>query len=566
MSHVVVVGSGIAGLTAALRADTEHDVTIVTKDALGDGNTARAQGGIAGVLSDDDAVDAHIADTIAAGAGLCNEDAVRILCSEGPDRIRDLAAAGVDFDRDDTGYAKGLEAAHSYPRIVHAGGDATGRAIARTLSQRVRERRIPVLDSTLLVDLVTDDGTVVGVDLLSPAGPTRLRADTVIIATGGCGQLYARTTNPLGATGDGVAAALRAGARITDAEFYQFHPTALAGSGFLLSEAVRGAGAVLLDSEGRRFMLDVDPRAELAPRSVVALALARTMAAQGSRPVLLDATGVPDLTTRFPTITAAVQQSGFDWTREPVPVTPAAHYWMGGIATDAEGRTNVAGLVVVGEAAHTGVHGGNRLASNSLLEGAVFAERAAAALSQNDARQHPVLSSSASRAVETAVAHTDLTHGACTGTGCGTSAEGALAAGTDRSAGSDTRANTSTRGVADEDAHSSAGTGSIRIPAVDRHDLQQLAWASLGLERSAASLTATLERLEAWDATSVQGPLTRTGIETGNLLLIAHVIARQALARTESRGAHARLDFPEADPAQARSTTVDALTQEALAC
>ncbi|MCW4458058.1 L-aspartate oxidase [Microbacterium sp. MPKO10] len=568
MSHVIVVGSGIAGLTAALRADAEHDVTIVTKDALGDGNTARAQGGIAGVLFDDDAVDAHIADTIAAGAGLCNEDAVRILCSEGPERIRDLAAAGVDFDRDDTGYAKGLEAAHSYPRIVHAGGDATGRAIAQTLSQRVRDRRIPILDSTLLVDLVIEDGAVVGVDLLSPAGPTRLRADTVIIATGGCGQLYARTTNPLGATGDGVAAALRAGARITDAEFYQFHPTALAGSGFLISEAVRGAGAVLLDSEGRRFMLDVDPRAELAPRSVVALALARTMAAQGSRPVLLDATGVPNLTTRFPTITAAVRQSGFDWTREPVPVTPAAHYWMGGIATDAEGRTNVDGLVVVGEAAHTGVHGGNRLASNSLLEGAVFAERAAAALSQSDARQHPVFSSSASQAVETAATDTDYARGACTGTGCGTGAESAPGTGTDGivGAGSDTRANTTTSRDAGEDAHSSAHIGSIRIPTVDRHDLQQLAWDSLGLERSAESLTAALDRLEAWESTPDQGPLTRTGIETGNLLLIAQVIARQALARTESRGAHARLDFPNTDPAQAHSTTVDALTQEALAC
>ncbi|PFG31698.1 L-aspartate oxidase [Paramicrobacterium agarici] len=502
MSHVIVVGSGIAGLTVALRASAEHDVTIVTKDALGDGNTARAQGGIAGVLCDDDSVDAHINDTVRAGAGLCDEDAVRVLCSEGPERIRGLAAAGVDFDTDGTGFAQGLEAAHSYPRVVHAGGDATGRAIARTLAQRVRERRIPVLENSLLIDLVVRDDAVVGTDVLTPTGPIRMLAETTVIATGGSGQLYERTTNPRGATGDGVAAALRAGARIADAEFYQFHPTALAGSGFLISEAVRGAGAVLRDNTGRRFMLDVDPRAELAPRSTVALALARTMAAQDGAPVLLDATGVPRLAERFPTLTAAVAQAGLDWTSEPVPVTPAAHYWMGGIEVDLEGRTTVEGLVAVGEAAHTGVHGANRLASNSLLEGAVFAERAAAAVPRGNKRQHPPLSPAVTEIV---------------------------------------------------------------APALDRSDLQRLAWSALGLERCESSLNDAICRLNAWDAEASLTPITREGLENRNLLLVARVIARQALARRETRGAHARLDYPDADPEQARSVTT-ALAQEALAC
>lgn len=504
VSHVIIVGSGIAGLTAALRAANEHDVTIITKDALGDGNTAQAQGGIAGVLFGDDSIEAHVADTLAAGAGLCDEDAVRILCAEGPQRIRDLAAAGVDFDSEAGSYAKGLEAAHSYPRIVHAGGDATGRAIARTLAQRVRERRIPVLENSLLIDLVTENDTVIGVDVLTPRGPIRMLAETTMIATGGCGQLYARTTNPTGATGDGVAAALRAGAQVADAEFYQFHPTALADSGFLVSEAVRGAGAVLLDETGHRLMLEIDPRAELAPRNVVALALARTMAAQNDRPVFLDATRVPKLTERFPTITAAVMHTGIDWTRDPVPVTPAAHYWMGGIATDQVGRTSIDGLAAIGEAASTGVHGGNRLASNSLLEGAVFAERAAAALPRDAGHMHPFLSPI-------------------------------------------------------DDDH-------VTAPTLDRGELQRLAWSALGLERSERQLTSALARIDQWDSAATPIPLSRAALENRNLLLIARVVARQARARRESRGAHTRIDYPKADPAQAHSALATAPAQEALVC
>ncbi|WP_166984177.1 L-aspartate oxidase [Paramicrobacterium fandaimingii] len=503
MSRVIIVGSGIAGLTAALRSADEHDVTIITKDALGDGNTARAQGGIAGVLFDDDSIESHIADTLAVGAGLCDEDAVRVLCTEGPQRIRDLSAAGVDFDSEAGSYAKGREAAHSYPRVVHAGGDATGRAIARTLAQRVRERRILVLENTVLIDLVTELDSVIGVDVLTPHGPIRMLADTTIIATGGSGQLYARTTNPAAATGDGVAAALRAGADIADAEFYQFHPTALVDSGFLVSEAVRGAGAVLLDDNGRRFMLDIDPRGELAPRNVVALALARTMSAQNGRPVMLDATGVPRLRERFPTITAAVMHTGVDWTHEPVAVTPAAHYWMGGIATDQIGRTSIDGLVAIGEAARTGVHGGNRLASNSLLEGAVFAQRAAAALSRGSDLGHP----------------------------------------------SDSPI----------DTH-------LTAPTVDRGELQRLAWSALGVERSEQQLTSAIEHFDEWDSASAPTPASRTAIENRNLLLIARVIARQALARRESRGAHTRIDYPRADPTQAHSARATAPAAEALVC
>lgn len=503
MARVVVVGSGIAGLTTALHAAKRHDVTVVTKAALSSGSTVHAQGGIAGVMFDDDSIADHVADTIAAGAGLCDIDAVRVLCAEGPERIRELARLGVNFDSDGASFAKGLEAAHSYPRVVHAGGDATGLAIETALTSRVRESGIRTIENAMLVDLVTSRGAVIGAELLCEGQPMVVNADALVLATGGAGQLYAHTTNPDVATGDGAAAALRAGALIADAEFYQFHPTVLGGdTPFLVSEAVRGEGAVLVDAAGQRFLADIDKRGELAPRNVVALGIARRMAAQGGLPVFLDATRVGGLAARFPTIDAAVRASGYDWTREPIPVTPAAHYWMGGIVTDVDGRTAVEGLFAVGEVARTGVHGANRLASNSLLEGAVFGARAAAAIPDAPARP----------------------------------------------------------GDADDGP-------SLRIPSAPRPALQELMWSAAGLERTGDALDAALSRLDNWDAEShAAAQPTRTELENRNLLLLARIVSRQAAARTESRGAHVRTDFPHTDPATAHPVPTGLPRLETVTC
>ncbi|MBQ9918399.1 MAG: FAD-dependent oxidoreductase, partial [Microbacterium sp.] len=323
MTDVIVVGSGIAGLTAALHAAEKGcRVTVVTKGALADTNTRWAQGGVAAVTAPDDTVDSHIADTLTAGVGLNDPAAVRTLVTEGPDRIAELVHRGVAFDRAADGdFARGLEAAHARPRVLHAGGDATGAAIQAALGAAVRAASgVDVLEHTMLRELVIEGGRIVGIDVETGGTTRRLRGDAVILATGGAGQLYSHTTNPVSATGDGIAAALRAGAAVADLEFVQFHPTALAvGDAFLVSEAVRGDGATLIDDAGRRFAFDAHPDGELAPRDVVARANARAMAAQGGRPVRLDATalGAERLARRFPTIDAAVRARGLDWSREP---------------------------------------------------------------------------------------------------------------------------------------------------------------------------------------------------------------------------------------------------------
>ncbi|MEI5583227.1 MULTISPECIES: L-aspartate oxidase [unclassified Agromyces] len=515
MTRVVVVGSGIAGLWTAIRAaEAGCDVTVVTKAALGEGATAWAQGGIAAAVFAGDAPGRHAADTIAAGAGLADPHAVRVLTEEGAARIRDLIRFGVAFDRDESGLARGLEAAHSRARILHAGGDATGAAIQAALVETIRRRGVRVLEQTTLVDLVAEAGSVVGIRVIwagpGHGTPTDLRADAVVLATGGVGCLYRHTTNPDVATGDGVAAAARAGAELRDLEFVQFHPTALAVPGTpLVSEAVRGEGAVIRDAAGRRFLLDVDPRAELAPRDVVARAVWRRMAEQDGEPVVLDASnlGAERLAARFPGIDAACRRAGFDWSREPVPVVPAAHYAMGGIATDLDGRTSLPGLWAVGEAARTGVHGANRLASNSLLEGAVFAERAARDLAASGAagadRPWP---GDAGRPVV-----------------------GPLGRRGAAPAGAAPRSS--------EVAH--VRPGRVGAGVVDRGELQQLMWDHVGLERDADGLAAASARLDGWRAPEV---VDRRTAEDRNLLELARLTVASALARTTSVGAHTRRD------------------------
>jgi len=503
---IIVVGSGVAGMTAALDAVGSHDVTLLTKADLAQSNTRYAQGGVAVVIDDmadpgaphlGDTVESHVADTLVAGAGLSDEDTVRLLCADGPAAMDAMIARGVPFDRHDGELSHGLEAAHSHARVLHAGGDATGAGIAYALIDRLRESAVTIREQTTVVDLLAEDGTVVGVRLL---GGEELRADAVILATGGAGQLFPYTTNPEVATADGLGMALRAGAVAADLEFYQFHPTSLDAPGnFLVSEAVRGEGAVLIDADGKRFMLDVHPDAELAPRDVVARGIAQQMKVNG--PVYLDAThlGSEFLAKRFPNIDAACRAQGYDWGVVPIPVAPAAHYYMGGIRTDEWGRTSVPGLYAVGEAACNGLHGANRLASNSLLEGAVYGARVIEGITS----PQPV---TAFDDEWLAPLELDLTD--------------------------------------DPDA-----------PDVSRADLQQLMWDAAGLARNGADLQQAVAELRRWKSPAVTDA---KAAEDANLLVVARAVVASALARQESRGGHYRTDFPETDPAQARHSSIAA--------
>ncbi|BDZ38880.1 L-aspartate oxidase [Microbacterium suwonense] len=493
--HVLVVGAGIAGLTAALRADAlGHDVELLVKGHLGDGCTVRAQGGIAGEYGPGDSPALHALDTMHAGNGHGDPVAIAALVDGAAAAIDALVDAGVRFDRAaDGSIARGLEAAHSLPRIAHAGGDATGKAISDALIARLRSSTVQVSEGVFAADLLVEEGRVCGIRTLDG---TEHRADAVVLATGGAGRLFPHTTNPPETTGDGIAMALRAGAAVADLEFMQFHPTVLAvGAPFLISEAVRGAGAVLRDADGRRFMLVEHPDAELAPRDVVARAVARRADEQGS-PVLLDATslGAADLARRFPTIDAELRRRGIEWAQTPVPITPAAHYLMGGVVTDIDGRTSLPGLWAVGETARSGVHGANRLASNSLLEGVVFGARVADALASSAFVSLELLGS---------------------GPKC-----------------SNLR-----------DMNAEGG--------FSRDALQRVMWEQVGLRRTDAGLASAVATLDSWRAPQPRTPQPRTPQprtpaeqEDANLLIVAHAMASAALARTDSLGAHFRVAAP----------------------
>jgi L-aspartate oxidase len=484
-TRFLVIGSGVAGLHTAWRAASSGDVTVLTKRSLFDSATAYAQGGIAAALGAGDSPELHRQDTLAAGAALCDADAVEVLVEEGPARVLELVSAGADFDRDVSGKLElGREAAHSRRRIVHAHGDQTGAEVARTLIERVRENSaIHVSEKTRVLDLIIENGNCVGVRATVAGRPTEFVADATVLATGGCGQVYRYTTNPAVATGDGYAIAHRAGARLADMEFVQFHPTALDTPETplsLISEAVRGEGAILVNDRGDRFMLKRHKLGELAPRDIVARAIFREQ--RSGRRVFLDARSLGrSFEERFPGIFALCKARGIDPVTDLIPVTPAAHYMMGGIMTDLRGRASIPRLYACGEVARTGVHGANRLASNSLLEGLVFAERVA-----RDVVQIEPLASDPVPSVWDVAALVD-------------------------------------RGAAQ----------------VAADDVRRVMWEYAGINRTAEGLRECLELLD-----GIAQRLPAGATEEANMIDTSRLIAEAALMRQESRGGHYRRDFP----------------------
>ncbi len=502
----LVIGSGIAGLAASFAASKRGPVVLTAKTDLMESNTTYAQGGIAAALADDDTVELHVKDTLEAGGGLCDEEAVRLLVAEGRERCRELIKLGVNFDKHDGKIAFTREGAHSRRRILHADGDATGRAITSTMIEAAkRHPDIHLLENHYAIDLLHHDGVCHGALFQDTqyGRYIRVEAETTVLATGGVGQVFRETTNPPCATGDGYALAFRAGAKLADMEFVQFHPTTLYLAGaprFLISEAVRGEGAYLVNQAGERFMPRYSEKAELSPRDVVSQSIFKELKATGDTCVYLDLRHLdPDLVTRrFPTIGHVCADYGIDIRKDLIPVRPAVHYMMGGVATDHQAATSVKNLYAAGEVAFTGVHGANRLASNSLLEGLVFGHRSGAA---NPEKPGPFPLERLTKRLTAHGARLDV---------------GDLSA-----------------------------------------SLKSLTWRNLGVYRNAIRLTETVETLKAWSRYVLAEQFhMRPGFEVQNMLTTAQAIAVSALARTESRGAHQRSDYPDQDPTWARHSSV----------
>jgi len=502
MNHYdyIIVGSGIAGLYIALLAIERGSVLILTKGSIDDCNTKYAQGGIAVAMGKDDSPELHFKDTIAAGDGLCDAEAVRILTDEAADCIADLIKSGVPFDTLDGEITLTREAAHSVPRIMHAGGDATGEHIEVTLSRHVRSTPTKILENCLASEILVQNGKVTGVRSLDcrTGSVEEYGCQFLILATGGAGKLFKYTTNSDVVTGDGIALAFEAGAEISDIEFFQFHPTVLRLPGvapFLISEAVRGEGGILKNVEGHRFMPDYVAEAELAPRDIVARSIVYEMEKTHSARVFLDVTHLSPrlITTRFPQIYRFCRDHGLDITKGLIPVAPAAHYLMGGVKVNSWGETNIPGLFAIGETACTGVHGANRLASNSLLESVVFSKRVVQR------------------------------------TGVATSSQSSQSSAASRHHALPNRKPSST------------------APPLNLPNLQSLMWDKVGIIRSGESLEEAAGILATWENLLSQ-PSDRPSYELNNLVLCARLVTEAALLRKESRGAHFRTDFSQASP------------------
>lgn len=524
---LVVLGSGVAGLSSAIMAmELGLRVAVVTKGQLDQGTTRWAQGGVAAALDrQPESLDVHLADTLAAGAGLCDAAAVRVLVDQGPLRVEELAVLGANFDRDPDGsYQLAREGGHSVFRILHAGGSATGYEVERALVAAVRRSEATILEDHFAIDLLTEGGWCTGLSLLGPGGLGQIHCGHVLIAAGGGGQLYSITTNPAEATGDGVAMALRAGVAVADLEFFQFHPTALAVEKMprpLLTEALRGHGAVLLDAKEARFVN------ELLPRDVVSRAILAKMTEQGTDSVWLDCRSLDSFDTRFPNIYESLAAQGLNPAVDLLPVAPAAHHQCGGILTDLNGATTLPGLWAAGETACTGVHGANRLASNSLLEGLVFGPRAVRAIAAELGAEPSV------RAEEAP----------------GPDASGAMRAHLGQPAG----------GVGIGGRHIATATqiGPLNVVENDENPerteqlkdaLQREMMAKAGVIRSAESLASARETLLAMEVGDVLGG--RAGVELQNLRAQALALIDAAATRQESRGCHSRSDFPTTNDSQ----------------
>ncbi len=506
-TDVLIIGAGITGIRAALAVDPQLQVVLATKDVISQSNSTYAQGGIAGVFDPFDDFANHVADTLAAGKGLCHRDIVETVVREAPERIRELIALGTVFDHADGEMALTQEGGHSHRRIVHALGDATGKEVMRALIERVRrEPHLDIWEKTFTIDLLTHHGECRGALVWNPEhGKTFVWAKQTILATGGAGRLFRETTNPEIATADGQAMAFRAGCEVRDMEFMQFHPTVLyiAGSSrHLISEAVRGEGGLLRDCHGHRFMPDYDPAAELAPRDIVSRAITRQMEKTRHHCVYLDVTHLDKslVHERFPHIGQVCADFGLDLTRDQIPVRPGAHYMIGGVSVDAEARTTLPRLWAAGEVTSSGLHGANRLASNSLLEGLVFGLRAGRNASEaalGEADQFTALS------------------------------------------------------LESDPPSTPPADASLKLDDL-LNSLNSEMWRNVGIERNAEGLEAARQQVEFWDR--YVGPRefqSTQGWELQNMLLVARLMIRAAAARVESRGTHWRSDFPNTDPAQA---------------